>query len=92
MKEILKACSAGESGDCGKPILLIDSYYVTERYLRVLSEYAYIAYIDDLRQIDYEYDLVINYDCVNDENRLSYEESYSKAKRKLLGLAYTPLR
>ena len=29
---------------------------------------------------------------MNDENRLSYEESYSKAKRKLLGLAYTPLR
>ena len=92
MKEILKGSCAEESGAQSKPILLIDSYSVTERYLRELSAYAYIAYIDDLRQIDYEYDLVINYDYVNDENRLSYEESYSKAKRKLLGLAYTPLR
>ena len=87
MIEILKACDKEQ-----KPILLIDSYNVTERYLRELSEYAYIAYIDDLRQLDFEYDLLINYDYVNKENILSYEESYSKAKKKLLGLAYTPLR
>lgn len=87
MIEILKACDKEQ-----KPILLIDSYNVTERYLRELSKYAYIAYIDDLRQLDFEYDLLINYDYVNKENILSYEESYSKAKRKLLGLAYTPLR
>ena len=87
MIEILKACDKEQ-----KPILLIDSYNVTERYLRVLSKYAYIAYIDDLRQLDFEYDLLINYDYVNKENILSYEESYSKAKKKLLGLAYTPLR
>ena len=87
MIEILKACDKEQ-----KPILLIDSYNVTERYLRELSEYAYIAYIDDLRQLDFEYDILINYDYVNKENILSYEESYSKAKKKLLGLAYTPLR
>ena len=87
MIEILKACDKEQ-----KPILLIDSYNVTERYLRVLSKYAYIAYIDDLRQLDFEYDLLINYDYVNKENILSYEESYSKAKKKLLGLEYTPLR
>ena len=87
MIEILKACDKEQ-----KPILLIDSYNVTERYLRELSKYAYIAYIDDLRQLDFEYDLLINYDYVNKENILSYEESYSKAKKKLLGLAYTPLR
>ena len=87
MIEILKACDKEQ-----KPILLIDSYNVTERYLRELSKYAYIAYIDDLRQLDFGYDLIINYDYVNKENILSYEESYSKAKKKLLGLAYTPLR
>ena len=67
MIELLKACGKEQ-----KPILLIDSYNVTERYLRELSKYAYIAYIDDLRQLDFEYDLLINYDYVNKENILSY--------------------
>ena len=34
MKEILKGSCAEESGAQSKPILLIDSYSVTERYLR----------------------------------------------------------
>lgn len=72
----------------GRPILLLDSYYVTEEYLNTVGSFAKIAYIDDLQLFDYPVDLLINYDIAPD----SLLPCCPKAKKALLGVSYTPLR
>lgn len=70
----------------GKPWLFIDSYYATPAYFASLHPYAGIAYLDDLRSMSCDVDLVINYDTKAD---CTY---YANAGHKLLGPKYTPLR
>ena len=73
-------------------IFLLDSYFVTEKYLTEIGSVAKIAYLDDLQLFDYPVDLIINYDVIPDAVMPSYEAAYSKAGKALLGAAYTPLR
>lgn len=73
---------------CDKPVLLLDSYYVTEKYLNTVRSFAKTAYIDDLWLFDYPVDLLINYDIAPD----SPFSDCSGSKKMLLGVSYTPLR
>lgn len=75
-----------------RPLLLLDSYYATPEYLRAVRKVAAIAYIDDLRQWDYEVDLILNYDLMSSAVLSEYEAFYRSASNRLLGPAYTPLR
>ena len=79
-------------GSNTKPIILVDSYYVTEAYFQSLNQVASVAYMDDLRSFDYDVDLVINYDVIPPSKEEEYKQAYTKAKTCLLGAAYTPLR
>ncbi len=71
-----------------RPILLLDSYYITEKYLNTVGNFAKTAYIDDLQLFDYPVDLLINYDIAPD----SLLPCHPKAEKVLLGVSYTPLR
>ena len=75
-----------------KPVLLVDSYFVTENYFLSLKTHATLVYLDDLRSFDYPVDLVINYDILTPEAYREYEHSYTFARKRLLGGAYAPLR
>lgn len=75
-----------------KPVLLVDSYFVTERYFLPLKNHVTLVYLDDLRAFDYPVDLVINYDILTPETQQEYEHSYTRAGKKLLGGAFAPLR
>lgn len=66
--------------------IFVDSYSVTEPYLRELGKLCRTAYLDDILAFDYPVDLIINYD------REEEPACYRKTARKLLGAAYTPLR
>ncbi len=69
-----------------KPVLLIDSYYVTPSYLLELKKAAKVYYLDDLQLFDYPVDGVINYDIrVN-------ADFYQSAGAKYLEGKYAPLR
>ncbi len=73
--------------------LLIDSYYVTEAYLRAIGRYAKTAYIDDLDRFLYPVDLLINYNIYAEE--LDYPSRYQRAGQRTafaLGCSYAPLR
>lgn len=73
--------------------LLVDSYFVTENYLKRISSLTKIFYIDDLNRFLYPVDTVINYSICADQ--FHYEERYKKAglnTRFLLGCEYVPLR
>ncbi len=74
------------------PVYLLDSYFVTENYLKQIGTVAKVAYIDDLQLFDYPADLVINYDVISDSALPTYQVAYQKAGKTLLGAAYTPLR
>lgn len=74
-------------------LLLIDSYYVTEFYLKQLRQYTRIAYIDDVDAFLYPADLLINYNMYAES--LDYPAKYRKAGMKTqfaLGCSYAPLR
>ena len=75
-----------------KPVLLVDSYFVTERYFLSLKNHVTLVYLDDLRAFDYPVDLVINYDILTPETQQEYENSYTRAGKKLLGGTFAPLR
>lgn len=75
-----------------KSTILVDSYYVTEKYFKALNQVAKVAYMDDLRAFDYDVDLVINYDVIPSSRTEEYRLAYTKAKTTLLGAEYTPLR
>jgi UDP-2,4-diacetamido-2,4,6-trideoxy-beta-L-altropyranose hydrolase len=71
-------------------LLLLDSYEVTESYMRALRECVKLVYMDDLNKFRYPADVVINY-----KFQMNVEE-YAKWNYTdtafWLGEAYTPLR
>ncbi len=71
--------------------ILIDSYFVTYKYLQWLCQYIKVIYLDDLGKINYPIDVLVNY------NIYAHEISYKKLigfnnTKFLLGEKYTPLR
>lgn len=79
--------------DKGANNLLVDSYFVTENYLKKIREVANVVYIDDIDKFIYPCDLLINYNIYADS--LHYEERYRAAglnTKFALGLDYMPLR
>ena len=69
--------------------LLIDSYQVTEKYLRTLSKETKIAYIDDIDRFIYPVDTLICYAAYAE--KFGYPSKYADTKL-LLGTKYAPLR
>ena len=74
--------------------IIIDSYYVTQKYMEAVKEHSQIIYLDDMGMEAYPVDVLINYNIY--ANTILYEELYSNQKRKLpqllLGGKYVPLR
>ncbi|MDR1013169.1 MAG: UDP-2,4-diacetamido-2,4,6-trideoxy-beta-L-altropyranose hydrolase [Lactobacillales bacterium] len=71
--------------------LVIDSYYVTERYLEKISNLTKTIYIDDVNRFIYPVDMLINYSPYYD--LFDYEKRYKNINTKLiLGCDYVPLR
>lgn len=74
-------------------LLLIDSYFVTELYLKTIGQYTKTVYIDDVNSFIYPVKLLMNYN-IYAEN-LNYQSRYQDAgldTRFLLGCQYAPLR
>lgn len=92
LSSLIPFSAACPENDTSRPVLFIDSYFVTERYLTSLKPYFKLAYIDDLRKFDYPVELVVNYDILTPKTRQTYELFYSRAGQKLLGGSYAPLR
>lgn len=65
--------------------ILVDSYYVTESYLRRLREKCTVIYLDDVNAFSYPVDCVINGNIYGGD--IEYE-----APKVLGGCSYAPLR
>lgn len=73
--------------------LLIDTYYVTQRYLDELRKYLRTIYIDDLMAFPYSVDMLINYNIFADVEKYKelYENAYDNTEF-VLGCEYAALR
>ena len=87
--------------ECGIIFLIVDSYYVTEKYLRELGQMRFgddrtsrLVYVDDLASFAYPVDVLVNYGFYAD--RAVYEALYQETKvdmpEFILGPEYAPLR
>lgn len=71
-----------------RDFFLVDSYFVTSRYLSHVKKYMPVGYMDDICQIDFPVDLLINYNIFADS--VFYRQL--RGTRLLLGTKYAPLR
>ena len=69
--------------------ILVDSYEVTEGYLRELSKLTKVIYIDDLNRFIYPVNMLICY--ANYFEKFEYPQNYVNTKL-CLGTMYMPLR
>ena len=71
--------------------ILVDSYYVTEKYLAALKKRITTIYMDDIYAFSYPVDMLINYNIYGEE--MGYEKDAAFVDTKLLlGANYVPLR
>ena len=71
--------------------ILVDSYYVTEKYLAALKKRITTIYMDDIYAFSYPVDMLINYNIYGE--KMGYEKDAAFADTKLLlGAKYVPLR
>ena len=76
----------------GTDVVLLDSYFVTEKYLSAISDISKVCYIDDLDKFIYPVHTLINYGLQYDRNYESRYESYGYKTKFLLGGKYAPMR
>jgi UDP-2,4-diacetamido-2,4,6-trideoxy-beta-L-altropyranose hydrolase len=74
----------------GKPLIIVDSYYVTGRYLVELRRLGMLVLMEDLGRQVYPADALINYNIY--AKQLSYDKLYPQDTDLLLGCSYVPLR
>ncbi|MBQ3600881.1 MAG: UDP-2,4-diacetamido-2,4,6-trideoxy-beta-L-altropyranose hydrolase [Lachnospiraceae bacterium] len=71
--------------------LIVDSYQVTQKYLKSLNQKVKVIYMDDMEEYQYPVAGVIHYS--NWPWDKSYEESYKNTDTIcMVGMKYTPLR
>lgn len=73
------------------PFLFVDSYFVTNSYLKNLKPFTKLAVFDDLGKDIYDVDLLINHNIT--QSMVDYSNFYiGKETCLLLGTQYVPLR
>ena len=71
--------------------LLVDSYYATNKYLEALSKVTKVIYMDDLGELSYPVDRIVNYNIYG--SKIDYCRLTGCDKDSLLvGSQYAPLR
>lgn len=70
-------------------LLLIDSYYVSDHYLKKMRQYTKTAYLTGMNG-SYFTDILINYHIYAED--LGYQEQYDQNIRLVLGCQFAPLR
>lgn len=71
--------------------ILVDSYYVTDQYLRSLQRFGRVFLLDDMQQKKYPVDGVINYNAFATEQE--YRKLYQNEQLQLcIGSNYVPVR
>lgn len=80
--------------DTDADIIIVDSYFVTKKYLNTLKQKYFLIYIDDILSFPYSADILINYNiyCSNENYKALYKGTNIAIPNLILGPAFTPLR
>lgn len=71
--------------------IIVDTYYVTEKYLEILHKICKTIYIDDIYALkEYPVDFLINYNVYASD--IDYKSRCLPDTKLLLGVRYVPLR
>lgn len=79
----------GKGQNAVKPEILVDSYFITQKYMEELSGYFKVVLIDDLKKEIFCCDNLINYAIYATD--MGYEKDYPQTQL-LLGPEYAPVR
>nr|WP_296441389.1 UDP-2,4-diacetamido-2,4,6-trideoxy-beta-L-altropyranose hydrolase [uncultured Acetatifactor sp.] len=80
-----------EEAPAGNPVLVVDSYYITEPYLRALRQRTRLFLLDDMARQAYPADCVLNYNAF--ATQAQYGQIYPGTDTAVYtGSAYVPLR
>lgn len=91
MEAELSAWSGIPMNDKKTTNIIVDSYFVTMRYLRKIGEYGMVTLLDDMGEERFPVNRIINYNAFADKEQ--YEELYKDSGTELvLGSAYVPVR
>ena len=71
-------------------VILVDSYYASDRYLEKLSRHIKVACIDGLYKYTTPGVMIINYNAAAQNGH--YDDTIFRDNKKLIGLDYVPLK
>lgn len=75
----------------GNPeLFLVDSYFVTDRYLKKVSSYVRTVYMDDMNASVWDVDFLINYNIYSE--MFDYSNYKGRRTKLLIDTQYAPLR
>lgn len=73
------------------PVILVDSYFVTDYYLQALSQYGTVVLLDDMAKHAFPVNTVINYNAF--ATKVQYAKLYKGTNTEYhIGCDYVPLR
>lgn len=72
------------------PVLLVDSYQATEKYLSLLNAVIPVFYMDDLGRMDLDISGLINYNIYGEF--MGYQENYTEKTKLVLGSRFAPVK
>lgn len=72
--------------------IILDSYYVTFKYMKTLRRYSKLIYIDDVLSFPYPADMLINYNIYATGKQYTDLYVNSELPKLLLGYGHVPLR
>lgn len=91
MEAELSAWRGIPKNDKNTDVIIVDSYYVTGRYLQELRQYGTLTLLDDMGEKCFPADRIVNYNIFAD--KAHYEKLYRGTSTELiLGSSYVPLR
>lgn len=71
-------------------LLFVDSYSVTQSYFNAISQFTKLVYMDDLNDLTWNVDAIINYNVYS--TSLDYSNYEGTRTKLILGPQYAPLR
>lgn len=72
--------------------IILDSYFVTAKYMETIKQYSQLIYIDDVMSFPYPADVLINYNIYASKTQYANLYLGRKMPKMLLGSRYVPLR
>lgn len=91
IKNVIETECENIGSDAKDNVIVVDSYYVTEEYLKKIRDFGRVVLLDDMQQQCYPVDAVINYNAFASAD--IYKKLYADSHTgQYIGSEYVPIR